>query len=62
MINEIIWLYGLSWQEESSWICEVNSKICVYLVPGGRLNIKMLSYQYRDSHVKDKTVSRPSYL
>ena len=24
---------------------------------GGRLNIKMLSYQYRDSHVKDKTVS-----
>ena len=28
----------------------------------GRLNIKMSSYQYRDSHVKDKTVSRPSYL
>ena len=27
----------------------------------GRLNIKM-SYQYRDSHVKDKTVSWPSYL
>ena len=26
-------------------------------VPGGRLNIKMLSYQYRDSHVKDKTIS-----
>ena len=25
--------------------------------PGGRLNIKMLSYQYRDPHVKDKTVS-----
>ena len=24
---------------------------------GGRLNIKMPSYQYRDSHVKDKTVS-----
>ena len=30
--------------------------------PGGRLNIKMPSYQYRDSHYKDKTVSRPSYL
>ena len=30
--------------------------------PGGRLNIKMLSYQYRDPHVKDKTVARPSYL
>ena len=26
-------------------------------VPGGRFNIKMPSYQYRDSHVKDKTVS-----
>ena len=25
--------------------------------PWGRLNIKMSSYQYRDSHVKDKTVS-----
>ena len=25
--------------------------------PGGRLNIKMPSYQYRDFHVKDKTVS-----
>ena len=24
--------------------------------PGGRLNIKILSYQYRHSHVKDKTV------
>ena len=23
-------------------------------IPGGRLNIKMSSYQYRDSHVKDK--------
>ena len=26
---------------------------------GGRLNIKMSSYQYKDPHVKDKTVSRP---
>ena len=26
------------------------------------LNIKMSSYQYRDSHVKDKTVLRPSTL
>ena len=34
---------------------------CNYLsmpeIPGGRLNIKMSSYQYRDPHVKDKTVS-----
>ena len=29
---------------------------------GGHLNIKMSSYQYRDPHVKDKTVSRPSNL
>ena len=32
------------------------------LLPGGSLSTKMLSYQYRDPHVKDKTVSRPSYL
>ena len=32
------------------------------VVMAGRLNIKMSSYQYRDPHVKDKTVSRPSYL
>ena len=30
--------------------------------PGGRLNIKMSSYQNRDPHVKDKTVSRSYYL
>ena len=29
---------------------------------GGGFNIKMSSYQYRYPHVKDKTVSRPSYL
>ena len=29
---------------------------------GARLNIKIPSYQYRDPHVKEKTVSRPSYL
>ena len=32
------------------------------LKSGGHLNIKMSSYRYRDSYVKDKTVSRPSYL
>ena len=31
-------------------------------VAWGRLSIKKPSYQYRDPHVKDKTVSRPSYL
>ena len=33
------------------------------LYSGGHLNIKILSYQYKDPHVKDnKTVSQPSYL
>ena len=30
--------------------------------PAQRLNLKMSSYQDRDPHVKDKTVSWPSYL
>ena len=29
---------------------------------GGRLNIKIPSYQYSNSHYKDKAVPRPSYL
>ena len=33
----------------------------VWVLGMGRVNIKMSSYQYRDAHVKDKTVSRPSY-
>ena len=28
----------------------------------GRLYVKMSFYQYREPYVKDKTVSRPSYL
>ena len=31
--------------------------LCHLVTPGGRLNIKMLSYQYRDPLVKNKTVS-----
>ena len=34
----------------------------IWLIIGDRLNINMPSYQYRDPHVKHKTVSRPSYL
>ena len=33
---------------------------CMLMESGSRLNIKMSSYQYKDSHVKDKKVSRPS--
>ena len=48
------------------YVCN-NRKICIHLSSviyanlsrtGGRLNIKMPSYQYRDPHVKDKTVSQ----
>ena len=46
--------------EENGFIIP-HSQYRVYWHPGGHLNIKMLSYQYRDPHVKDKTVSRPSF-
>ena len=35
---------------------------CHSRIPGGRLNIKMSSYQHKISHYKDKSVSRQSYL
>ena len=44
---------ALTYITQTHWkIAHLNSK-----PSGGRLNIKMSSYQYRDSHVKDKTVS-----
>ena len=43
------------------WFCSGNFYSTV-MWPGARLNIKIPSYQYRDPHVKEKTVSRPSYL
>ena len=33
-----------------------------FVPPGGRLSLKVSPCQYRDPHVKEKTVSRPSYL
>ena len=42
----------------SSW----NKLFYRYGHSGGCLNIKMSSYQYRNPHVKEKTVLRPSYL
>ena len=46
------------------WICDWIKTSSGGWIPGGHLStcIKMLSYQYRDPHVKDKTVIRPSYL
>ena len=32
------------------------------MTPGGWINIKMSSYQYRKSHCGDKMILRPSYL
>ena len=39
-----------------------NQSLVITVFAGERLNIKMPSYQYRDYHEKDKTVSRPSYF
>ena len=48
----MLWLFG-----------EVDTTIPVITQqPGGHLNTKMLSYQYRDPHVKDNTVSWLSYF
>ena len=44
-----------------SWNFETCNKI-VYICDQMALSIEMPSYQYRDSHNKCKTVSRPSYL
>ena len=38
------------------WTWNISGKSRFVFSPGGHLNIKMSSYQYRDSHVKDKTV------
>ena len=38
------------------------AKELITKLPGDRLDIKMLSYQYRDPRVKDKMVSPLSYL
>ena len=48
-----------AWEDSRSWwtACFV-----MYALSWGRLSIKMSSYQYRDPHVEDTTVSRPSYL
>ena len=38
--------------------------VCVadFKLSGSRLNVKTVFPRYGDSHVKDKTVARPSYL
>ena len=57
------WPGGRCWEYDLSFsLGHSNSFADRVTVPRGRLNIKISSYQYRDPQVKDKTVSRPSYL
>ena len=66
----ILWIYGRHIETQWYW-CIPNQLIILnrnsyfhYIIgkdPGGHLGLKM-PYQYRDPHVKDKTVSRLSYL
>ena len=54
------WYHSLTRQLWIIWIQEWQKYFCWQKydeLSGGRLNIKTPSYQYRDSHVKDKTVS-----
>ena len=53
---------GINVMESAS--STVHKKMCLVRSKshGGCLNIKMSSYQYRDPRVKDKTVSRSSFL
>ena len=53
-INKILPLIS-SWPS-MSW------RMACGLLPGPRLNIKTFFPRYGDSHVKDKTVARPSYF
>ena len=58
------------WVASGSWKLNSNKTIFIFdfifsimvVENQGHLNIKMSSYQYNDTHVKDKVVSRPSYL
>ena len=42
--------------------CRSSQSVKENKTSGAHLSINILSYQKKDSHVKDKTVSRPSYL
>ena len=52
---------SIGWTTCNSCSRKVGYK-CIWMAPRGRLNITMSSNQYRDPHVKDKTVSWPSYI
>ena len=50
------------WNKDYKYMVDVYFMYFLSMRPGDRLNIKMSSYQYRDPHVTDETVSRPSYF
>ena len=59
--------FGVIWSPHFTTMprkCRPRTPCHVHLAtyPGGRINIKMPSYQYRKSHCGDKTVVRSSYL
>ena len=54
---------GIFYTVKTKSLTWISAMIFVYSqTPGGLLNIKMPSYQYRKSHCGDKTILRPSYL
>ena len=59
LVSDVTNSLPVGWCEKivaiSFWLKFQNSRPSV--LPGGCLNIKMSSYQYKDPHVKDKTVS-----
>ena len=61
------WRYSVTWKHShrrNSCFCPTNLYIqnMYRRWYGSRLNIKTPSYQYRNSHYEDMTVSRPSHL
>ena len=61
MVNFVCIYYVRGWLYKHSCYTYGKSSPSIMWTRGW-LSIKMASYQYRDSHYKDKTVSRPSYL
>ena len=52
----------MAWPMQCSLIVHLHGIYSQYTEPGDRLNIKMLSYQYRNFHYKYKMVLRLSLL
>ena len=62
MMKQPPWLLLCRWWPQPVQAMTEASPSVRYIDPGPRLNIKTVFPRYRDSHVKDKTVSRPTVL